>query len=165
MTTSTDHFRARLAVNGYSPIPSKGKACYLTGWQAKIHTSADEIMEWSSLHPDWTNTGMLCTNCPTLDIDILDEEAVDAAVTLVRERFGDRGKIMLRFGLRPKVAIPFRTDTPFAKIKVLLTAPDGAAGQKIEFLCRDQQVIVGGIHPDTHEPYQWSDGKPRQRQA
>jgi hypothetical protein len=160
MTTSTDHFRARLAVNGYSPIPSKGKACYLTGWQAKIHTSADEIMEWSSLHPDWTNTGMLCANCPTLDIDILDEEAVDAAVTLVRERFGDRGKVMLRFGLRPKVAIPFKTNSPFTKIKVLLTAPDNTAGQKIEFLCRDQQVVVHGIHPDTHEPYQWSNGSP-----
>jgi hypothetical protein len=154
-------FCARLAVNGYSPIPSKGKACYLADWQTKTNASADEIMLWSSQHPDWTNTGMLCTHCPTLDIDILDEVAVDAAVELVRERFGDRGKILLRYGLRPKVAIPFRTDTPFAKIKVLLTAPDGReAGQKIEFLCRDQQVIVHGTHPDTREPYQWSDGSP-----
>ena len=29
-----------------------------------------------------------------------------------------RGKILLRFGHRPKVAIPFQTDTPFKKISV-----------------------------------------------
>ena len=44
-------------------------------------------------------------------------EAVDAAVALVHERFGDRGKILLRYGHRPKVAIPFQTDTPFKKIR------------------------------------------------
>jgi hypothetical protein len=157
--TPTD-FRAHLVVNGYAPLPCSGKACYLTGWQTKTNTSADEVKLWSSLHPHWTNTGMLCTHCPTLDIDVLDPDAVDAAVALVQEKFGDRGKIMLRYGRRPKVAIPFRADVPFAKIEVLLTAPDGAAGQKIELLAEGQQVVVHGIHPDTHELYQWSDGNP-----
>jgi hypothetical protein len=153
--------RTRLAANGYSPIPSKDKACYLTGWQTKTNTSADEIKLWSSLHPDWKNTSWLCTYCPTFDIDIFNPDAVNAAVELVRERFGGRGKILLRYGLRPKVAIPFRTDTPFDKIQVLLTAPPGdPKGQKIELLCRGQQVVVHGIHPDTHAPYQWSDGNP-----
>jgi len=78
----------------------------------------------------------------------------------VHERFEGRGRIMQRYGLRPKVAIPFRTDTPFAKIKVLLTAPDGSAGQKVELLCRDQQVVVHGVHPDTHAMYEWSNGSP-----
>jgi hypothetical protein len=68
---------------------------------------------------------------------------------------------MWRRGRPPKIATLFRTSTPFAKIRVLLTAPDGGeAGQKIEFLCRDQQVVVDGIHPDTHAPYQWLDGTP-----
>jgi hypothetical protein len=159
MTTPTE-VRARLAQNDYVPIPVNGKAAVLDGWQKRTETSQGDLDIWAQLYPYAKNTGMVCTHCPTLDIDILDEVAVDAAVTLVSARFGDRGKIMLRYGLRPKVAIPFKTNSPFDKIKVLLTAPDGTAGQKIEFLCRGQQVVVHGIHPDTHAPYQWLDGSP-----
>jgi putative DNA primase/helicase len=133
----------------------------LKRWQERTETSAGDIDIWAKTYPSATNTGMLCTHCPTLDIDILDAEAVDAAIALVRERFGDRGKVMLRHGLRPKVAIPFRCDVPFDKTQILLTAPGGGAdGQKLEFLCRGQQVVVHGIHPDTHAPYQWFDGSP-----
>jgi hypothetical protein len=159
MATPTE-VRARLAQNDYVPIPVNGKAAVLDGWQKRTETSQGDLDIWAQLYPYAKNTGMVCTNCPTLDIDILDEVAVDAAVTLVSARFGDRGKIMMRYGLRPKVAIPFRCDVPFDKIKVLLTAPDGTAGEKIEFLCRGQQVVVHGIHPDTHAPYQWLDGSP-----
>jgi hypothetical protein len=142
------------------PIPVNGKAAVLDGWQKRVETSEEDLDIWAKKFPFAKNTGMVCTHCPTLDVDVLDPAAVDAAVTLVRERFEGRGKLMLRYGLRPKVAIPFRTDTPFDKIRVLLTARDGSAGQKIELLCRGQQVVVHGIHPDTHEPYQWSDGSP-----
>ena len=62
--------------------------------------------------------------------------------------------------LAPKRAIPFRTDKPFAKIAVNLTAPNGSTGQKIEFLGNGQQVVVAGIHPDTGKPYQWFGGEP-----
>jgi hypothetical protein len=152
--------RAHLAANGYTPLPCTGKACYLTGWQTRTNTSADEIKLWSSLHPDWTNTGMLCTHCPTLDIDVLDETAVDAAVALVQECFGERGKVLVRFGKRPKCAVLFRTDAPFPKIQVLLTAPDGSTGEKVEFLGHGQQIIVDGFHPDTHALYEWRDENP-----
>jgi hypothetical protein len=103
---------------------------------------------------------MLCVTAPTLDIDILDTEAVDAAVILVQERFADRGKILLRYGHSPKVAIPFQTDTPFKKIQAELVAPDGSTDQKIEFLAMGQQVVVHGVHPVTQEMYQWSGGNP-----
>jgi len=132
----------------------------LKEWQKRTATSAGDIDIWAKTYPNATNTGILCTHCPTLDVDILDPDAVDAAVRLVHERFEGRGRIMQRYGLRPKVAIPFRTDIPFAKIKVLLTAPDGAVGQKIELLAEGQQVVVHGSHPDTREPYQWLDGTP-----
>ena len=159
MTTSTE-VRARLAQNDYVPIPVNGKAAVLDGWAKRTETSQGDLDIWAKVYPFAKNTGILCTHCPTLDIDVLDPDAVDAAVRLVHERFEGRGRIMLRYGLRPKVAIPFRTDTPFAKIKVLLTAPDGTAGQKIELLAEGQQVVVHGIHPDTHAPYQWLDGTP-----
>jgi hypothetical protein len=153
--------RACLVVNGYVPIPCNGKAPVLKEWQKRTETSGDDIDIWERTCPDARNTGILTPYTPTVDIDVLNESAVDAAVALVRDKYGDRGKIMLRYGLRPKVAIPFRCDVSFDKIQVLLTAPAGGPkGQKIELLCRGQQVIVHGIHPDTHEPYQWSGGNP-----
>jgi hypothetical protein len=157
---SPTEVRARLAQNNFVPTPVNGKAAVMEGWQKRTEASEGDLETWARLYPYARNTGILCAYTPTLDVDILDERAVDAAVELVREKYGDRGKLLLRYGLRPKVAIPFRTDTPFAKIKVLLTAPDGTVGQKLEFLCRDQQVVVHGIHPDTREPYQWNDGNP-----
>jgi hypothetical protein len=159
MTTPTE-IRACLAQNDYVPIPVNGKAAVLDGWAKRTETSQGDLDIWAKLYSYAKNTGILCTHCPTLDIDVLDPDAVDAAVRLVHERFEGRGRIMLRYGLRPKVAILFRTDVPFDKIKVLLTAPDGSTGQKIELLCRGQQVVVHGIHPDTHAPYQWLDGTP-----
>jgi hypothetical protein len=157
--TPTD-VRAHLASNNYVPIPCVGKAPVLKKWQTRDVTSDGDLETWVKLYPDARNTGILCAHTPTLDIDVLDERAVDAAVELVRERFGNRGKIMLRAGFPPKIAIPFRTDVPFKKIRAVLIAPDGSNGQKIEFLCEDQQVIVHGIHPDTRAPYQWSGGDP-----
>src|SRR5262249_54254338 len=59
-----------------------------------------------------------------------------------------------------KRAILFRTDEPFAKIVVNLTAPGGGKGQKLEFLADGQQIVVDGIHPDTHKPYAWHGGTP-----
>ncbi|MET4150430.1 DUF3631 domain-containing protein [Bradyrhizobium barranii] len=157
--TPTD-IRQHMIKSGYVPTPVEGKAAVLEGWPERVGVSQDDLAIWSRLYPSATNTGMLCAHCPTLDIDVLDEAAVDAAVALVRERFGELGKVLLRYGRRPKVAIPFRTDMPFAKVQVLLTAPDGDTNQKVEFLCRGQQVVVHGVHPDTQEMYQWSGGNP-----
>jgi hypothetical protein len=157
--TPTD-VRTRLAVNGYVPIPCNGKAPVLKKWQTRTETSAGDIDIWAKTYPTAVNTGILTPYTPTLDVDVLDEGAVAAAVALVQEKYGDRGKVMLRFGRRPKVAILFRTNTPFDKVRVLLAVPAGAPEQKIELLCRGQQVVVHGRHPDTGEMYQWSDGDP-----
>ena len=157
--TPTD-VRQRMIKSGFVPIPVSGKAPVLEGWQKRVETSQSDLDIWSRLHPLATNTGMLTAHCPTLDIDIMDEAAVNAAIALVDERFGERGKIMLRYGRRPKVAIPFRCDMPFDKIQISLIAPNGDTEQKIEFLGRGQQIVVHGVHPTTRELYQWSNGNP-----
>ena len=78
----------------------------------------------------------------------------------MRERFEERGHILPRIGKAPKRAIPFRTAVPFAKITANLIAADGSTGEKIEFLCAGQQVVVAGIHPGTGKPYSWPLGNP-----
>jgi hypothetical protein len=131
----------------------------MTGWQEQLSATLDEIRQWSSTFPYATNTGVLTRLVPTFDIDILNPEAAKTVEGLVHERHTGHGKILTRFGLSPKRAIPFRTDEPFKKIAINLTAPDGSEGQKIELLADGQQFVVAGIHPDTHKPYAWFGGK------
>jgi hypothetical protein len=153
--------RSRLIENGYVPVPCDGKDARSEQWERRtLETAQTALTMWARDFPDATNTGMLCVTAPTLDIDVLDTEAVDAAIVLIKERFADRGKILLRYGRRPKVAIPFQTDRPFKKISAPLTARDGDVNQKVEFLAMGQQVVVHGVHPVTHEMYQWSGGNP-----
>jgi hypothetical protein len=128
-------------------------------WEQQTGATDDEIRLWSGTFPYATNTGVLTRLVPTLDIDILNPAAAAAVEDLVRERHEEHGNILVRFGLRPKRAIPFRTDEPFKKITVNLTAPDGSEGQKIELLADGQQFIVAGIHPDTRRPYGWFGGE------
>ena len=112
---------------------------------------------WSESFPDATNTGMLTLRTPTLDIDIEYTEAAEALEQLVHERFGDHGHVLTRIGKSPKRAIPFRTETPFAKITQKVIRADGME-ERFEFLSDGQQVVVDGIHPDTHQPYRWAHG-------
>ncbi len=104
---------------------------------------------WRKNWPGARNTGALTRFMPTLDADILNEPAAIAIEELVSERFEERGTVLPRIGLPPKRAIPFKTASPFAKITVNLIAADGSTGEKIEFMCDGQQIVVAGIHPNT----------------
>src|SRR5262249_12550793 len=132
----------------------------LPGWSDIVSVTDDMIVMWAKTWPDAVNTGVLTRNVPTLDLDILNEEAVRACEDLVHDRYEDAGPILVRIGLPPKRAIPFRTDEPFDKIIVNLIALNGSESQKIEFLCHGQQVVVAGIHPDSKRLYRWHGGKP-----
>jgi hypothetical protein len=148
--------RLQLHRCGYDPLPLVGKACFLRKWETKTNISAAEIELWSTTHPHWTNTGSVCTNTPVLDIDILNPKAATAAEEIVRARIRGAcgGVVLVRVGLWPKRAVPLRTDAPFKKIKVVLTAPNGGE-EKVEFLGDGQMVAVAGTHPDTRAPYRW----------
>jgi hypothetical protein len=110
--------------------------------------------------PDSINTGVLTFDMPTLDADILNEEAARAIEDHVRERFEERGYILVRIGKPPKRAIPFRAAMgPFKTFKVSLTAQNGSEGEKIEFLANGAQIVVNGTHPETGQPYRWFGGE------
>jgi hypothetical protein len=156
--------RSRLVKAGYVPVPCHGKAPVRKEWQQLYKDGGvnnEQIELWAKVWPNAVNTGILTRDVPTLDVDILNEEAVDAIEELVNNQFeADAGRLLTRIGRPPKRAFLFRTDEPFDKITINLTASDGATGQKLEFLCDGQQVVVDGVHPDTGRPYTWFGGEP-----
>ena len=151
--------RKRLLHAGYMPLPIIGKRPPFKGWTLKTETNDGEIDIWSKVFPDAKSTGLQTRKLPTLDLDILDEQAVEAAEQLVRERFEEKGYILVRIGRPPKRAIPFRTNDPFKKILVNLIAPNGSE-EKIELLADGQQLVSFGLHEDTGLPYRWFGGEP-----
>jgi hypothetical protein len=158
MTTPTAK-RLMLLMGGFAPIPVNGKAPPVKGWQNLGSADRAVIKAWAKTLSGATNTGCLTARMPTLDIDILNEEAARAVEDYVRESFEQQGLVLSRIGKPPKRAIPFRTDKPFTKIIVNLTAPNGSE-EKIEFLGDGQQVVVHGTHPDTGKEYSWHGGEP-----
>jgi putative DNA primase/helicase len=156
----TNELRKRLRADGYMPIPVIGKQPPLERWQTKTETNDAEIELWGKLYSNAASTGLLTRMMPTLDIDIKAPAAAQAVEALVRERFEETGKILVRFGNAPKRAIPFKTGAPFKKITANLTAPNGDIEQKLELLADGQQVVAFGIHPDTQRPYDWFGGEP-----
>jgi hypothetical protein len=152
--------RLALVDRGFTPIPVIGKAPPFKSWQKVANVSRAMLEAWGRNFPRATNTGILTKVTPTIDIDVLNEPAAIAAEALIRERFEERGYILVRFGRAPKRAIPFRTLEPFAKLTTNFVVAAGADAEKIEFLCDGQQFVAHGIHPGTHKPYNWFGGDP-----
>lgn len=148
-------YRRQLLQAGFAPLPLSGKRPAFDKWSIHIQTNPQEIELWDKVYPFATNTGALTRLMPTIDIDILDEAAAEAIEQLARERFEERGFILVRVGKAPKRAIPLRTNVPFKKRQTSLKTSAGTSDQKIEILCDGQQVVVGGTHPDTRQPYRW----------
>ena len=152
--------RLQLLANGYAPLPIEGKRPPLKDWQNKTATNAAEIELWEKVYPQATNTGILTQLTPTLDIDLTNPEPAEAVEALARERFEERGFVLIRTGQAPKRAILLRTNTPFKKITGKVVTPNGDTDQKIELLADGQQVVVFGTHPKTGNPYSWFGGEP-----
>src|SRR5262249_27964325 len=150
--TDAQAYRHRLRETGYCPIPLYGKEPPIYGknnnrkglrqWQTLHEVTAEMVDMYSKTWPDAANTGCLTRLMPTLDLDILNADAVRACIDYVREQYEDRGCILPRIGQPPKCAIPFRVnpEETFKKFVVNLIAPDGSEGQRIEFLGDGEQV-------------------------
>jgi hypothetical protein len=152
MGTVTD-FRQALAARGFAPIPVTGKVPAIPAWQTKDGAPAEEIEAWGRDLLNAPNTGVLTKSTPTIDFDVKDRRAANVLYKLAKEEFEERGQLITRVGEPPKFAILLRTDEPFRKMTLKLTAPD--AGQhKVEVLADGQQVVVNGIHPGTQQAYQ-----------
>jgi AAA domain/Bifunctional DNA primase/polymerase, N-terminal len=165
---SVQDARLKLLARGYIPLPLYGKMppVYgknnsrkgLTDWQKLTNVSREMVEMWSRTWPDAVNTGVLTATTPALDLDILNADAIRAIEEHVRERWEERGPVLIRIGKAPKAAILFSTDEPFSKIVRNVIAANGSE-EKIEFLADGQQLVVDGIHPDTALPYRWHGGE------
>jgi hypothetical protein len=166
--TSVLEIRQALINHGYTPVPLYGKAPPIynknnkrkgfSDWQKLHNVTRAQLVMWDKQWPDALNTGALTALMPTLDIDVLDPDAVRAVIEHTREKFEERGYVPARIGLAPKTALVFQTDKAFEKITANLVAPNGDAAQKIELLADGQQVVVDGTHPQTKGPYTWQGG-------
>ena len=152
--------RLAMVTHGYTPIPVIGKKPPLEKWPEITNVSRSTLEDWDRDWPGANNTGILTKLTPTIDLDLLNEQAAIAAENLVRERFDGRGTILARIGRAPKRAIPLRTKAPFKKLTTNFVVTNGAGSEKIEFLADGQQFVAHGVHPDTQGPYTWISGDP-----
>jgi len=148
--------RKRLLAAGYSPIPVNGKVPPIAGWQ-DIEANKVLIDGWADKYADATNTEILTRTIPAIDIDVLDAAVADQLQEIAEWMIGASA---VRIGQAPKRAMLFRLEEPFDKISTpVFVSPDGRT-HKVEILCRGQQIVVHGIHPNTHAPYTWRGGEP-----
>ncbi len=136
---------ARLLDNGYGPIPIRPgrKVPALTRWTTVTIDSA-AVDAWSRSYADH-GIGLRTGHLIGLDIDILDPDLAHDVCRKAEDRFGET---LMRVGLWPKRMLIYRTDQPFAKLKV----------PGIEVLGAGQQFVAFGIHPDTGQAYSWPMG-------
>jgi RecA-family ATPase len=154
--------RLQLRAAGFAPLPVNGKApSSVNGWQTKLAVTTEEIKLWEKLYPYDTNTGALTKFVPAIDVDINNPDAAEAIEALAREHFEEHGHILVRVGRAPRRAILLRTDEPFSKLKLDLITPQNTT-EKVEVLADGQQLVLFGVHPDTHQPYRWHGGEPGQ---
>ena len=148
--------RKRLLASGYLPLPVNGKAPPIKGW-SDIEATNTIIDRWTYEYADATNTGILTRTTPAIDIDVLDPGVADELQQLVERMIGISA---VRIGRAPKRALLFRTEAPFKKIFTpVFVSPDGRTHQ-VEIMGWGQQIVVKGIHPDTHAPYTWRSAEP-----
>ena len=161
MAKKTFGFIAKnLAAMGYEPVPIiRGeKRPAVDKWQGggwEAHAAQYE-----------TNyTGLLPRFNPGVDIDVSDEELVQAIRAIVFDVAGcHEMPPPRRIGNAPRELLLFRTEEEFPKVSTAAYAlqtdkPDAngkVKGSKVEILASGQQFVAYALHPDTGKPYTWN---------
>jgi len=145
--------------NGWNiiPIPASSKAPRIEGWTAGF--GKQQVDAFAANGYAQGNIGLLARFFPAVDIDVLDEEC---AAAIEQHALQTLGPAPVRIGNRPKRLLAYRTATPFKKLKIYLTAPDGSTrgddgkDYAVEILGDGQQYVIYGEHPDGFD-YEWPD--------
>lgn len=143
---------AALAANGYRPVPIKpgSKAPIPDDWTHYVYRPGDEDRFGDA------GAGVLGGEVVPTDIDVRNSVLAKQIEEMAVAAFGPAPR---RIGSAPKVALFYRTDTPFRKLRsVFVRLPGDAIGAKphgVEILGVGQQIVVYGIHPETRRDYTW----------
>jgi len=164
--------RQRYWANGYRPLEvwnpdqqvnDKGEPLNSPGKQPRgrwRERAAKDPPEAVRIRPDRRalNTGVLCGLVVAPDIDVPRQELADRIVYLFEERCGLTP--LVRIGKLPKILLCYKAERPFSKIQTPeLYLPDGTM-VKVEVLAQGQQFVADGVHPQTRQPYCWTNGSP-----
>ena len=163
--------RLALRANGYFPVPvsgpdmnvpSAGKRPLMAKWQTRcLDASIEDIARWARVEPASINTGLLTGVLAAVDIDVLDAALAARIEALAVLSLGQTP--LRRIGRAPKVLLCYRLAVPTDKLQspaLTFTADPAEKPTRVEVLGRGQQFVAFGIHPETRQPYAWSDGSP-----
>ncbi|WP_299329731.1 phage/plasmid primase, P4 family [uncultured Psychrobacter sp.] len=141
----------RLCDGGYSIVPiNKGqKGPLIKEWQKKTFT-ADDID---------AGIGVKCGigDYPVcaIDIDVLNPELAAALAQWCHDHLG---MTVERVGQAPKTMLVYRAgDSGWSKAASRWFTDSSEVKQRVEILGKGQQFVAYHIHPDTKEPYEWTD--------
>jgi len=158
--------RLQLLANGYEPLPiirpsepvkSAGKRPRLTNW-AGCPVTDDEILRWGHELTSDTNTGLRCGLLLGVDIDVPDAELARGVEDLALAMLGPTP--LRRIGRAPKLLLAYRSTDAQGKAETAeFWLPDETKIQ-VEVLGKGQQFVSHGIHPDTWQPYVWTEQAP-----
>ena len=163
--------RLTLRERGYCPVPisgpdmnvsSAGKRPTMAKWQTRcLDASPADIERWPRTEPGSVNTGLLTGTLAGTDIDILQEALAAAVEAHAMLCLGPTP--LRRIGRAPKVLLCYRLALAIDKLStpaLFFTDDLDEKPTKVEILLRGQQFVGWGIHPETREPYAWSDASP-----
>ena len=154
MTAPTNYlanYGKQLIDNGHRIVPLRphSKKVTLDKWPDIIATNQD-VKQW--IHQGHQGIGVICTQTPVIDIDVLDDKIANQVRDYVAKLTGAK---LFRIGKSPKMIIPFKADKPFKSFSSKRFNDQNNQKHQIEILGERKQFVAYGIHPETKKPYQW----------
>ena len=141
------------------PIPRGRKGPVVAGWAEMGVSQSEAQVEGLLQGANGCGVGILARWTAGVDIDVRDFELAQKLAGLAHELLGHTVE---RIGEAPKLLLPYRVETPFAKLSShsfrLPGDQPGAKPHKVEILADGQQWVAYATHPDTGRPYHWPEG-------
>lgn len=142
----------KLSPNSTIKMDARGKSPGMlgaNGWYGYDWRSFDA--DPVKIEKSGANVGIRARHYPAVDIDCTDDHLAKIIEGLA---IAQLGQAPCRIGRYPKRLLMYRTNEPFGRMRLLFRS-DGKQ-HMLELLGDGQQYVVGGIHPVTNKPYEWT---------